>query len=85
MTILRGDGLEVREEDRGALRGGRRVQLRLERELQLLEIVVEGAQQLGKRLDERLAVFLQVGGAEEHQTQHLGNVGGAAVGVVDLE
>ena len=85
MAVLVGNGLEVGKEDRRALRGRRGVQLRLERELQLLQMVVERTEELGKRLDERLAIFLQVGGAEEHQTEHLRNVRGAAMRVVDLE
>ena len=48
-------------------------------------MVVERTEELGKRLDERLAIFLQVGGAEEHQTEHLGDVSGAAMRMVDLE
>lgn len=48
-------------------------------------MVVERTEELGKRLDERLAIFLQVGGAEEHQTEHLGDVRGTAMRVVDLE
>lgn len=84
----------VRHQDAGALARGGRVQLRLQRQLEVLQQVVARTQQLrvsapagpylGKRAHGGVLVLAELARAEQHQAENLRDVGRAAVRTVDL-